>query len=155
MRTDFVFRTGKYKGKTYQEVASTNPGYIDWVLMERPEMLRERDNSRKPNTVVPSYLQEQDEEDGPTGFKPLTPNYNFENEINMSTKEITEGEKAVRLQMTKVKVGLFAKLSKETNSNGRVKYDKNWLLNIIFDSESDADIKSKLKTRINGNTSDS
>jgi hypothetical protein len=153
MRTDFKFRTGKHKGKTYREVEASNPGYIDWVLTERPEMLRERESTRKANEVIPSYLQEQEEP--PVKFKPLEPNYNFENEINMSDKETTEGELNVRLKMTKMKVGLFAQLSKETNTNGRVKYDKNWLLNVIFDSEHDNDIKSKLQTRINGSTTNS
>ena len=151
MRSDFVFRTGKHKGKTYEWVSENHPYYIDWVMFERPEMLQERNpDGRKPKAVVPSYLLDDEDEDESFKFKPLTPNYNFENEVTMSQHEISTGEKEVRLQATKLKVGLFAKLSKETNTNGRVKYDKNWLLDIIFDSEQDKEIKGKLKNRING-----
>jgi len=149
MQADFIFRTGKYSGKTYQYVATNHPHYIDWVIFERPDMLQERNlYGNKPKDVIPDYLQE-DNEEGYIRFKPLTPNYNFDNETIMTATEITYQEKEVRLQMTKMKVGLYAKLSKETNTDGSVKYTNKWLIDIIFDSEQDAEIKSKLKKRIN------
>ena len=150
MNNDFIFRSGKHKGRTYRWVEENYPRYIDWVMMERPEMLQEKSQyRRKANVVVPDYLQD-DEEEETFKWKPLTPNYNFDNEVTMNIQNITQGEKEVRLQITKLKVGLYAKLSKETNTNGSVKYDKNLLLDIIFESEHDNEIKSKLKQRING-----
>jgi hypothetical protein len=38
---NFVFRTGKYANKTYEWVNKVNPSYIDWIIENRPEMLRE------------------------------------------------------------------------------------------------------------------
>ena len=37
-----VFRSGKYQGHTVQEVAYSDPSYLQWVRINRPEMLIER-----------------------------------------------------------------------------------------------------------------
>ena len=67
---DFVFRSGKYFGKTYAFVSQVNPNYIDWVIENRPEMLKPIVR-KGPNT------------DGMTPrekFKSLMENTNFLNE---------------------------------------------------------------------------
>lgn len=38
----FIFRSGKYQGKTVGLVKKINPSYIDWVLENKPEMLEEK-----------------------------------------------------------------------------------------------------------------
>ena len=142
MNNTFKFRTGKFRGKSYAWVLSNHPNYIEWVLEARPEMLRER-ISAKP--VIPSYLKEENENAQHKLIEPLTPNKNFENEGPLSMNK-----NKIRLEITKVKIGLFARLSKETNPEGSVKYNTNQLIDIIFDSPEDSNIKDKLKTRING-----
>jgi hypothetical protein len=46
---DFTFRSGKYAGKTYEWVSKVNPRYIDWIIENRPEMLKEY-KRKGPNT---------------------------------------------------------------------------------------------------------
>jgi hypothetical protein len=70
IKDDFVFRSGKYQNKTYEFVSQVNPSYLDWVVENRPEMLREIVR-KGPNT------------DGMTPrekFASLMPNTNFMNE---------------------------------------------------------------------------
>ena len=143
MDNSFVFRTGKYAGKTYEYVSAYDYRYIDWVSRERPEMLKERARP-KPKARI-----EVPDDDECEAFLPMAHNTNFENETYMTPNELTEGAKEVKLQLIKIKIGLYARLSHETNGNGRIKYDKNWLIDNIFTDE-EQDIKDKLKTRING-----
>lgn len=149
MYNSFTFRSGKYKGKSYEWVQDNDPRYIDWVIMERPEMIQER--SRKTQYVEPAYLQEDEDEESTAQWKPLTPNYNFDNETAMTTtNEQIVAEQEIWSQITKLKIGLYSKLSKETKMNGRVKYDRRWLINTIFNEESDSEIRQKLINRLNG-----
>ena len=70
MTKEFILRTGRYQNKTYEFVSKVNPSYIDWVVENRPEMLREIKRVG-PNT------------DGMTPrekFASLMPNTNFTNE---------------------------------------------------------------------------
>tara|TARA_R110000803_G_scaffold122120_1_gene190142 strand:- start:606 stop:863 length:258 start_codon:yes stop_codon:yes gene_type:complete len=62
------FRSGKYAGQDVAHVRQIAPWYINWVKINRPEMLVER-KAKKPTKVVNSY-------------KPsvITPNLNWENE---------------------------------------------------------------------------
>jgi len=62
------FRSGKYAGYTVEQVKIIAPWYINWVRVNRPEMLRERviKKAPKPDPIVK--------------LSPLTPNYNFVNE---------------------------------------------------------------------------
>jgi hypothetical protein len=66
--TDFVFRSGKYRNKTYEWVSKINPSYIDWVIENRPEMLKEQIKV-KTDGMTPREK-----------FQALMPNTNFENE---------------------------------------------------------------------------
>ena len=61
-------RSGKYAGYTVEQVKIIAPWYINWVKINRPEMLRERMIKKvpKPKPIVK--------------LSPLTPNHNFESE---------------------------------------------------------------------------
>lgn len=145
---DFVFNRGKFAGKTYKWVSEKSPGYIEWVLRECPEMLTHK-KRRKAKTVIPDYLIE-DEDVIKREFKPLKPNYNFDKEVNIKKYNMSEKDRAeIKNSVLKIKIGLFAKYSKETNSEGAVKYDKNDLIDLIFDSVKDSEFIKKLKQRIN------
>lgn len=132
-----TFKYGKYKGKTTDWVSRNDPGYIEWVCSEKPNILHDK---KKVKKISPDYLQEKE-------IKPekLTPNYNFEKETNM-----TNDMKKIKDSLIKIKVKLYIKYSNETNSNGSVKYNKLELIDTIFDKVEDSNIISKLKSRING-----
>lgn len=146
---NFIFKTGKFAGKSYKWVSEHVPSYIDWVISERPEMLQSVRRQSNAKTIIPSYLQDEDDEEIEVrAFKKLTPNYNFENERSMGTSNITKD--TIRKQVMTMKIGLYSKLSKETNQEGEAKYDKLELIKIIFDSPHDKEIKSKIIARLNG-----
>jgi hypothetical protein len=145
MTQSFIFRTGKYAGKTYEWVSANDFYYLDWVARERPEMLKERTRP-KPNARIEPP---DDDDESCMVFLPMNPNANFENELYMTPTELIEGTKEIKYQLAKIKIGLYARLCKETNQNGRIKYDKEWLINHIF-TEDEEDIKIKLKSRLNG-----
>jgi len=63
----FTFRSGKHKDKTIDWVEENDPSYLVWVEEFRPEMLKE---SKKKEEAIPEYRP-----------KPLTPNYDFDNEV--------------------------------------------------------------------------
>ena len=65
------FRSGKYAGQDVAHVQQIAPWYINWVRINRPEMLVER-KSKKPNKAIQPSAQYRP--------KPIEPNYNFENE---------------------------------------------------------------------------
>lgn len=66
MRPDFKFRTGKHSGRTYEWVEDNDPSYIDWVLENRPEMLKEESKKPEAKKMVVKDLKE---EETPLGLK--------------------------------------------------------------------------------------
>ena len=46
-----VLRSGKYKGYTVQEVMYSDPGYYNWIRINRPEMLIERKAKPKAQKI--------------------------------------------------------------------------------------------------------
>jgi len=76
----FVFRTGKFQGKTYAWVCDNHPWYIDWVINNRPEMLREHKKPRKNKNLKPvpklgdDYIREMEWASG----KNIKPNTDFD-----------------------------------------------------------------------------
>ena len=46
-----VLRSGKYKGYTVQEVMYSDPGYYNWIRINRPEMLVERKAKPKAQKI--------------------------------------------------------------------------------------------------------
>jgi len=39
LNPNFKFRSGKYAGWTIQEVFENNPGYLNWIYENKPQML--------------------------------------------------------------------------------------------------------------------
>jgi hypothetical protein len=64
-----VFRSGKYQGYTVQEVAYSDPSYLQWVRINRPEMLIER--KAKPKAQKIEVSEEELEER--SAYKNITP----------------------------------------------------------------------------------
>jgi hypothetical protein len=62
------FRSGKYAGQEVAHVKLIAPWYINWVKINRPEMLVER-KAKTPKKVSTEYRPSA-----------ITPNYDFENE---------------------------------------------------------------------------
>lgn len=76
---NFVFRTGRYVGKSVGLVKKINPGYIDWVKENQPKMLEE--GKSKPVAPRPAPKEIVDPpEGGGTKSAVMTPNLNFFNE---------------------------------------------------------------------------
>ena len=46
-----VLRSGKYKGYTVEEVMYSDPGYYNWMHINRPEMLIERKAKPKAQKI--------------------------------------------------------------------------------------------------------
>ena len=66
MRPDFIFRSGKYQGKTYSYVRRVDPRWLSWVEANRPEMLKEHGQPRSLDTQIggtPRKLDTQEEGD--------------------------------------------------------------------------------------------
>ena len=55
-----VLRSGKYKGYTVQEVMYSDPGYYNWIRINRPEMLIE--SKAKPKAQKIEVSEEELEE---------------------------------------------------------------------------------------------
>jgi len=71
-----VFRSGKYKGHTVEEVNEMAPWYIRWVSENRPEMLISHKPTPKPiSNKKPVYI---DPPDIPKKDV-IKPNYDFDN----------------------------------------------------------------------------
>ena len=51
-----ILRSGKYKGKKWTDVQTYDPGYIQWVRENRPEMLKSQKTTVKEENY--SYLDE-------------------------------------------------------------------------------------------------
>ena len=59
MNRDFLFRSGKYAGKSYGWVKDNNPKYIEWVKENQPKMLVD-----KPKPTTPKVSKIKDKERG-------------------------------------------------------------------------------------------
>jgi len=76
MNKDFQFRSGKYKGKTYEWVVDNDPLYIEWVSENRPEMLKEikinKSDTKEKSVKVTNFKEEK--------ISAIRVNENFDNE---------------------------------------------------------------------------
>jgi len=77
---EFKFRTGKFANKSYGWVCDNHPWYIEWVIENRPEMLREHKKPKKkkpePKTspkLSDEYIKEMNWARG----KDIKPNKDF------------------------------------------------------------------------------
>ena len=64
-----VLRSGKYKGFTVQEVMYSDPGYYNWIRINRPEMLIERKVKPKAQKIEVSE-EELEEKKAYKNIKP-------------------------------------------------------------------------------------
>jgi hypothetical protein len=75
--SEFVFRSGKHKGKSLQLVKKIDPGYVEWVRENQPKMLEEYKPKPKPTEPAP---RREPPEDSEVPESSLKPNTNFWNE---------------------------------------------------------------------------
>jgi hypothetical protein len=68
------FRSGKYAGQDVAHIQQIAPWYINWVRINRPEMLKERTSKKVPNDTINSTQSDN------VWARSIKPNYNFENE---------------------------------------------------------------------------
>ena len=87
MDMNHVFRTGKYAGKTVRHVYSNDRRYFNWVVENRPEMLKSHKGKPQPlhsrPYKKPTYIEPPDvaeEKEGTMG--PITPNLDFDSQTN-------------------------------------------------------------------------
>lgn len=87
MDMNHVFRTGKYAGRTIQYVYSNDRRYFNWVVENRPEMLRSHksktqsiQNRPYKKTVYIDPPEENDEDE--RTMRPLSPNLDFDSQAN-------------------------------------------------------------------------
>lgn len=70
MDDSFVFKYGKYKGKTYKFVLLNNPSYIEWVKLNAPNLLKEK---KQPEAQKEPFVRKEppaDEDAPPSGRLP-------------------------------------------------------------------------------------
>lgn len=75
MSGDFVFRSGKYVGKTVDWVRDNDAWYIVWVEENRPEMLKELKEKPKISSKNNKEIILTN-----TSYNSIQPNMNFWNE---------------------------------------------------------------------------
>lgn len=51
LNPNFKFRSGKYADWTVQEVFASDPGYLNWVYDNKPQMLKGAEVTPAPATV--------------------------------------------------------------------------------------------------------
>lgn len=71
MNKDFVIRTGKYAGETIGWLENNNPGYLAWIKINQPNMLKE----------IKEKNGDCDEPDPKFKLPPLKPNTKFWDDI--------------------------------------------------------------------------
>ena len=70
---NFIFKFGKYSGKTYKYVLETNPQYISWAEENAPNLLKEK-KAAKPKDEPQTFIDRNP--------KKILPNLNFDNETD-------------------------------------------------------------------------
>lgn len=75
MDLNHIFRSGKYAGYTVNEVYARDRRYINWVLENRPEMLKSHKKKAVQQTYTkPTYVDPPEVSDKPSsGIKPVSP----------------------------------------------------------------------------------
>ncbi len=74
MNPEFILRSGKYAGKTYQWILENDSSYLVWITDNRPEMLKEI--KKKPEVKEVKVVNIKEDSQPFT----LKPNDNFYNE---------------------------------------------------------------------------
>ena len=74
MDDNFIFRSGKYIGKTYKFVLLTNPLYISWCEQNKPKMLIPSKQKAEPK---PAGARIEPPEKSEFKESAMKPNYGF------------------------------------------------------------------------------
>ncbi len=82
------FRSGKYAGKDIEYVRRVAPWYIDWVKLNRPEMLKGVPKKQTDDKIPSAY------EDS-VWLRSLKPNLDFENQITEIPKRVVAPKRVV------------------------------------------------------------
>lgn len=85
MDDNFIFRSGKYIGKTYKFVLLTNPSYISWCEQNKPKMLMPTKQNAEPKPSGPR-IEPPEKSDLPKSSA-MKPNLNFLNEKSNHPEE--------------------------------------------------------------------
>ncbi len=80
------FRSGKYAGKDIEYVRRVAPWYINWVRVNRPEMLKERTTKKESKDTPNSNYSDS------VWLRSIKPNLDFENQITEIPKRVVESE---------------------------------------------------------------
>ena len=73
---NFILRSGKYVGKSLEEIKKLDLSYVRWIEENRPEMLKEHNEKKKPK-ILKRIEPKEDFEIVPSAIQP---NLNFFNE---------------------------------------------------------------------------
>ena len=79
------FRSGKYTGKDIEYVRRVAPWYIDWVKLNRPEMLKGVPKKQTDDKILSAY------EDS-VWLRSLKPNLHFNNQTIELPERVVEPE---------------------------------------------------------------
>jgi len=66
------FRSGKYAGRDVEYVQQVAPGYVNWVRVNRPEMLRERVSKKETKDTSNSSYSDS------VWLRSIKPNLDFD-----------------------------------------------------------------------------
>ena len=80
------FRSGKYAGKDIEYVRRVAPWYINWVRVNRPEMLKERTVKKESKDISNSSYSDS------VWLRSIKPNLDFNNQTIELPERVVESE---------------------------------------------------------------
>ena len=80
------FRSGKYAGKDIEYVRRVAPWYINWVRVNRPEMLKERTVKKERKDISNSSYSDS------VWLRSIKPNLDFNNQTIELPERVVESE---------------------------------------------------------------
>ena len=83
------FRSGKYAGKDIEYVRRVAPWYINWVRVNRPEMLKERTTKKESKDIPNSSYSDS------VWVRSIKPNLDFETQITEIPKRVVAPKRVV------------------------------------------------------------
>lgn len=84
------FRSGKYAGQDVADVQQIAPWYINWVKINRPEMLKEGAPKKQTDDKIPSTYEDS------VWLRSLKPNLDFNNQTSEIPKRVVEPKKVIK-----------------------------------------------------------
>jgi len=77
---EFKFRSGKHEGKTIEEVERIDPGYLEWIRENKPQMLKPTIKRFVPPVVHAPAKRIEPPEESESGNGRLPENTDFLNQ---------------------------------------------------------------------------